>query len=1031
MAGLAAMASPTGPDTSRLNQTQRQVLADAAERARESSSAARAGLVERVAAFGYTEAELDRALAYFRDEAAVTINFHPDKALAVAEELAEREDASGFDVAVAREGAHVIDALLADGRYRNQFETGLTGGSASAYAGGHRDEWEREIFAGGYHDHELIPEERPKYGAMNALDLPLGAARFYGSSHLVLTDEARARTTFTPENSSRCSRAQVGTAADFQHVLAELPDEELPRVLDVALGRSRVGVNDSNHYIEAQVHGPVDFAKDVAEVVCDVRLKGTTYEAKLHEFAETYDVPLRWELSAPEQRILEWARDAAAASGLDGAALEDAYLETLVAGDGSVAEARVAPMRTMLEALPEGVGAGGRSAVDVLSALRSPGLVPPRELEQLSATLGERLGTDRGELAARVFRRAMPRSTGAEAARADRLEAELARAVRGGADVVDAVVDAVDAYHLDAEGPLRFRGDGLRVEGQVDLTSFEKTGLIPPGSDAAKALRSRLQALSNAQRRERAVVAMLTPGGIGDGAAARAAFRGELTRSQGDLRSALLGCARASGGVDLSAPSFDLALRGVDASERSDLIDGLLEISGQTRAAALERRLERHLDGLVAQGALTPAERAGAQSAYRAATDAGSPPVDGLLAARGALEGTRFGLNGGVRVDDAWFEASEASVYRAATLQDRLQGGVVRLLEGAGHQAAPLLDAHLERLGRGVGFEASYLELYRGMPADVLREQLADPVTRMDWLLGGGGGLSPEGSATWTEIVRERFGMSREDLVWEAMEHHDSTLFHMPMLRVQARRTYDLALAEGASPGAALAAAQQALAYIPGPWGTSAAGMRDLARLGLITEGEATDLAYRADVQSTRFASGCERLAALVLGDSAAAGEIATAVQAVADAPGADAEQALEALLVRLEGRGAGSADAFGSLSRFEAALAAVPAGRRATFASRLLVVAGGTREAAIARVLEEVSGPPLRLPLSPPSQAAAELRDRLEGGDEPVAAIGVTLERYPMLTATGAERLAQTLRRRGLISEPQAAGLGARAPRP
>jgi Protein of unknown function (DUF3626) len=42
----------------------------------------------------------------------------------------------------------VADALLTDGVYRNQFETGLSSGSMSAFSGGARDTWERRTMEG-------------------------------------------------------------------------------------------------------------------------------------------------------------------------------------------------------------------------------------------------------------------------------------------------------------------------------------------------------------------------------------------------------------------------------------------------------------------------------------------------------------------------------------------------------------------------------------------------------------------------------------------------------------------------------------------------------------------------------------------------------------------------------------------------------------------------------------------------------------------------------------------------------------------
>ncbi|HEX2880761.1 MAG TPA: DUF3626 domain-containing protein, partial [Polyangiaceae bacterium] len=44
----------------------------------------------------------------------------------------------------------VAEALLDSGQYRNQFETGLSSGSTTAFPGGARDAWEEALFDGAY-----------------------------------------------------------------------------------------------------------------------------------------------------------------------------------------------------------------------------------------------------------------------------------------------------------------------------------------------------------------------------------------------------------------------------------------------------------------------------------------------------------------------------------------------------------------------------------------------------------------------------------------------------------------------------------------------------------------------------------------------------------------------------------------------------------------------------------------------------------------------------------------------------------------
>lgn len=44
----------------------------------------------------------------------------------------------------------VAEALLEQGKYKNQFETLISNGSISAFRSGERDVWENRIFGGAY-----------------------------------------------------------------------------------------------------------------------------------------------------------------------------------------------------------------------------------------------------------------------------------------------------------------------------------------------------------------------------------------------------------------------------------------------------------------------------------------------------------------------------------------------------------------------------------------------------------------------------------------------------------------------------------------------------------------------------------------------------------------------------------------------------------------------------------------------------------------------------------------------------------------
>lgn len=111
-------------------------------------------------------APLDRSLA-------LTMNFHPDRLV---------------------RGQPLLQALLQEGVYRSQFETGTSNGGLSAFEGGARWLWESRIFGGAYDG--AAPGHRPKYGALNYRRRAAGGSPRFGSAHLRLRPDVVARCTF-------------------------------------------------------------------------------------------------------------------------------------------------------------------------------------------------------------------------------------------------------------------------------------------------------------------------------------------------------------------------------------------------------------------------------------------------------------------------------------------------------------------------------------------------------------------------------------------------------------------------------------------------------------------------------------------------------------------------------------------------------------------------------------------------------------------------------------------------------------------
>ena len=100
----------------------RHVEAAADERAATALSSI-AGILERA---GYGLETYREVMELVRQHARIALHFHPDRFGHNPPSVAER--------------------LLSEGVYRNQFETGLSSGSPTAFPGGERDIWERTLF---------------------------------------------------------------------------------------------------------------------------------------------------------------------------------------------------------------------------------------------------------------------------------------------------------------------------------------------------------------------------------------------------------------------------------------------------------------------------------------------------------------------------------------------------------------------------------------------------------------------------------------------------------------------------------------------------------------------------------------------------------------------------------------------------------------------------------------------------------------------------------------------------------------------
>lgn len=154
------------------------------------------------------------------------------------------------------QGQPLLALLSQQGRYQSQFESGSSNGSFSPQPEGERWQWEDQRFAGAYNQAE--PGERPVYGAVDleALGYPghhgYGAAPRFGSAYLQLHSTATARSSFCdPDSYWQPRHVGLWQQMDWQ----QLQCLQLADPLD--------------HYVEAQLHGGLLLARDVASIWLD------------------------------------------------------------------------------------------------------------------------------------------------------------------------------------------------------------------------------------------------------------------------------------------------------------------------------------------------------------------------------------------------------------------------------------------------------------------------------------------------------------------------------------------------------------------------------------------------------------------------------------------------------------------------------------------------------------------------------------------------------------------------------------------
>ncbi|EFY84800.1 hypothetical protein MAC_09163 [Metarhizium acridum CQMa 102] len=211
--------------------------------------------------------KLHQAGKEVRNRARIALHFHPDRPVG---------------------DGTVASALLEDGLYRNQFETGISSGLVAAFRGSPRDQWENSLFEDAYSDHRVSLAHRPKYGALDLANSVDGPAPRFGSCYFLLKPAVSKKSAFTSGGSQDAPKLR-GTLDLFAPILQALLEESFtrdfmlgisgirpPQVVDrlcnlygAADTRSASPSRNLDHIIEAQIHGDIRLARDVDTLVVD------------------------------------------------------------------------------------------------------------------------------------------------------------------------------------------------------------------------------------------------------------------------------------------------------------------------------------------------------------------------------------------------------------------------------------------------------------------------------------------------------------------------------------------------------------------------------------------------------------------------------------------------------------------------------------------------------------------------------------------------------------------------------------------
>lgn len=252
--------------------------------------------------------DIDNAIRIILYGKRITVNFHPDS--------------------VVKGGKTVIESLLCEGEYHNQFVTGISNGHLSCRKDDLRDVWETKIFGA---QMALKPQERPKYGCVNIFGCPDGALLKYGSCFLNIKPDVVERCTFLVAD-KREKMLWKGTADSFYVPMLAMmletvktgqlfgkPLAGLHGFFDELFKESGGGVSETTggnifgYGLEAHVFGRLSMAEDVESICIDRSYKGSGIHLLAEELASRYRLEVRWiaEKRCPAAKLEEMCAETA------------------------------------------------------------------------------------------------------------------------------------------------------------------------------------------------------------------------------------------------------------------------------------------------------------------------------------------------------------------------------------------------------------------------------------------------------------------------------------------------------------------------------------------------------------------------------------------------------------------------------------------------------------------------------------------------------------------------------------------------